>query len=100
MTDQTTQVALFTGGARGQAWPPPTWRLDHQHRLDRRPPAQRATAPSPMNEDAPAGGTSLGAPLERRARADELSLSSPSWGRPRRFYVTSAECLVDGVANR
>lgn len=51
---------------------------------------------TPMNLDEPAGGTSSGAPLGRRARADEISPLVVFLAGDGSSYVTGADYLVDG----
>jgi 3alpha(or 20beta)-hydroxysteroid dehydrogenase len=49
-----------------------------------------------MNDDEPAGGTSSGAPLGRRARADEISPLVVFLAFDGASYVTGSDHLVDG----
>lgn len=51
---------------------------------------------TPMNDDEPKGGTSLGAPLGRRARADELSALVHFLTTEGASYVTGNDIVVDG----
>jgi 3alpha(or 20beta)-hydroxysteroid dehydrogenase len=51
---------------------------------------------TPMNLDEPPGGTSSGAPLGRRARAEEISPLVVFLAGEGASYVTGADYLVDG----
>jgi 3alpha(or 20beta)-hydroxysteroid dehydrogenase len=51
---------------------------------------------TPMNDDEPPGGTSSGAPLGRRARADEISPLVVFLASEGASYVTGADYLIDG----
>jgi 3alpha(or 20beta)-hydroxysteroid dehydrogenase len=51
---------------------------------------------TPMNDDEPAGGTSSGAPLGRRARADEISPLVVFLAGAGASYVTGSDYLIDG----
>lgn len=51
---------------------------------------------TPMNLDEPAGGTSSGAPLGRRARADEISPLVVFLAGADSSYVTGSDYLIDG----
>ena len=51
---------------------------------------------TPMNLDEPPGGTSSGAPLGRRARAEEISPLVVFLAGDGASYVTGADYLVDG----
>ncbi len=51
---------------------------------------------TPMNDDEPPGGTSSGAPLGRRARAEEISPLVVFLAGDGASYVTGADYLVDG----
>lgn len=51
---------------------------------------------TPMNLDEPAGGTSSGAPLGRRARAEEISPLVVFLAGEGASYVTGSDYLVDG----
>lgn len=49
-----------------------------------------------MNDDEPAGGTSSGAPLGRRARAEEISPLVVFLAGAESSYVTGSDYLIDG----
>jgi 3alpha(or 20beta)-hydroxysteroid dehydrogenase len=51
---------------------------------------------TPMNDDEPAGGTSSGAPLGRRARTDEISPLVVFLAGQDASYVTGSDYLIDG----
>lgn len=51
---------------------------------------------TPMNDDEPAGGTSSGAPLGRRAEPDEISPLVVYLAGDGASYVTGADLLIDG----
>lgn len=51
---------------------------------------------TPMNDDEPAGGTSSGAPLGRRARPNEISPLVVFLASEDASYVTGADYLIDG----
>lgn len=51
---------------------------------------------TPMNDDEPAGGTSAGAPLGRRASAEEISPLVAFLAGPGAAYVTGSDYLIDG----
>jgi len=51
---------------------------------------------TPMNDDEPAGGTSSGAPLGRRASPEEISPLVVFLASAAASYVTGADYLVDG----
>jgi 3alpha(or 20beta)-hydroxysteroid dehydrogenase len=49
-----------------------------------------------MNDDEPAGGTSSGAPIGRRATAEEISPLVVFLASSGASYVTGSDYLVDG----
>ncbi len=51
---------------------------------------------TPMNDDEPAGGTSSGAPLGRRAQAEEISPLVVFLAGDGASYVTGSDYLIDG----
>lgn len=51
---------------------------------------------TPMNDDEPAGGTSSGAPLGRRARPEEISPLVVFLAGEGSSYVTGSDYLIDG----
>ncbi len=51
---------------------------------------------TPMNDDEPPGGVSSGAPLGRRARAEEISPLVVFLTSPGASYVTGSDYLIDG----
>lgn len=51
---------------------------------------------TPMNDDEPAGGTSSGAPLGRRARPDEISPLVVYLATDASSYATGADFIIDG----
>jgi 3alpha(or 20beta)-hydroxysteroid dehydrogenase len=51
---------------------------------------------TPMNDDEPAGGTSSGAPLGRRARPEEISPLVVFLATDSSSYVTGSDYLIDG----
>jgi 3alpha(or 20beta)-hydroxysteroid dehydrogenase len=51
---------------------------------------------TPMNDDEPAGGTSFGAPLGRRARPEEISPLVVFLAGSAASYVTGSDYLIDG----
>lgn len=51
---------------------------------------------TPMNDDEPAGGTSSGAPLGRRARPEEISPLVVFLATDASSYVTGSDYLIDG----
>jgi 3alpha(or 20beta)-hydroxysteroid dehydrogenase len=51
---------------------------------------------TPMHDDEPAGGTSSGAPLGRRARADEISPLVTFLASSGASYITGSDYLIDG----
>jgi 3alpha(or 20beta)-hydroxysteroid dehydrogenase len=51
---------------------------------------------TPMNDDEPAGGTSAGAPLGRRARADEISPLVVFLASDNASYVIGSDYVIDG----
>lgn len=51
---------------------------------------------TPMNDDEPAGGTSSGAPLGRRARPEEISPLVVYLATAASSYVTGSDYLIDG----
>ena len=51
---------------------------------------------TPMNDDEPAGGTSSGAPLGRRARPEEISPLVVFLATEASSYVTGSDYLIDG----
>jgi 3alpha(or 20beta)-hydroxysteroid dehydrogenase len=51
---------------------------------------------TPMNDDEPAGGTSSGAPLGRRARPEEISPLIVFLATDASSYVTGSDYLIDG----
>jgi 3alpha(or 20beta)-hydroxysteroid dehydrogenase len=51
---------------------------------------------TPMNDDEPPGGTSVGAPLGRRARPEEISPLVVYLASSASSFVTGADFLIDG----
>lgn len=51
---------------------------------------------TPMNDDEPAGGTSSGAPMGRRARPEEISPLVVFLATDSSSYVTGSDYLIDG----